>query len=863
MCQDEIQATFASRFVEITTIILFLLALANAKGQGRRWLSTLVWSAAIGLAVECYVSSRPEARYRYPLEAFWLKVGTVPVYIGLGWGLVFYAATWTAQRLASNSAPSKKGFWSGLLASSAVAGSLAVNLDLSLDPVAQAQRLWSWTTWPPKPLPVLKCLSHQYFAPLPNAADLKHTMFGVPYDNFIGWTLGVAVYGFLVRWMFRAVNRRQGQPTARLPGSAALSGEGGILYDIFVPAVAGLGAAAVLYCVRLAVPHLYTLLGGYVTDLGQTRLFATLFLVALFVSWVLVTRGARNQEPNWVILAIVAYFHLTSFGLLIACQKSEQLSSLLVLIPMNFVGGMLAYAWPSLDSLLEFKRRKDRERLGVPPMVYRTLSSYSGAKTRALVCTATTKSELLGVLAFARESGKKVTFRAGGMAFDTQSLNEQLIISLSGGDFAKISVDREHREVTVGATATWGAILKQTLKAGLVPFIMVTNSACTAGGTLSSHSLGRFSPSVGREGAHVRRFKLLTPDGDILECEDGAQSTNYQLFRSVIGGLGYIGTVLEITYRLWPLPGPDSAVETTFTLVEGLAPISTALLANAGVRFDKVITPFVRAVHDAHEGRTTLTPAPIAPRAMSAAINLRGGAWGLLADSSYVSGKPLHRSVFHSPRSLGHLLLQLAATIPWLRGIGYKLTYRAYANKPQTFVDEPTGYTFFEDGNRMVRHALQLLGIPAPVLQQTFIIPADITDPRAATEALVGFLAAADRQFQQYDVQPALIDALYVGKDAHAFVLSSSNDLAGFAVTFTFESLFRPLDAEARAMTALAKDCANVDGRVHLVKNVRAEPATMTLMYGNAIKELQTIRKARTADGVLSNEFSKRALGIY
>src|SRR6201999_60289 len=75
------------------------------------------------------------------------------------------------------------------------------------------------------------------------------------------------------------------------------------------------------------------------------------------------------------------------------------------------------------------------------------------------------------------------------------------------------------------------------------------------GGTVSADCLSRSSPLTGREGTHVRSFKLMTVDGRIIDCRrDDPDHTKALLYRAVIGGFGYLGVLLEVTLDVRPPP---------------------------------------------------------------------------------------------------------------------------------------------------------------------------------------------------------------------------------------------------------------------------------------------------------------------
>jgi decaprenylphospho-beta-D-ribofuranose 2-oxidase len=833
------QPTLASGAVEYTVYAMFVLVFLNALGQGRRWVATLVFGTLTGLGAEYAISHREHARYVYDVKLFLLTPVEVPLCVALGWGMVFYVSTLTAQRMAANAATSGKSYMKSLVVSSLVAGALGVNIDLSLDVVAQAHHFWTWQTW-------------KGDVPTVNTPDQLDTLMGVPYDNFLSWTIGIAVYGLIVRGLFHWVNRASQAKSQVMPGIASLKGSSSWFLDWLIPLVGGLVSAGFFFVLKVPLESVYR-------QVGETAAFAAIFFVALGFLCATIPRGSRSEEINWVVLGTVFYFHGISFLLLIThASDFKKLTPMLILIPMNLFAGLIGYAWPSLDAILDRFPGDPNARL--PLIVRRTLASYGGDKVRALVSAPRSVDELQGLLAFAERTKRKVSFRAGGQAFDTQSLNQDLVISLE--HFDKIEVDAAARTVTVGCGAKWGNILAATSEVGLVPHVMVTSSVASAGGTLSSNSLGRFSPSVGREGAHVASFTLLTLDNEVQVCTDDKQTPNYPLFLSVIGGLGYVGAVLEITYKLLPLPAKASVVKTTFSLVEGLKR-TAGNVAPVKQRYEPLLVPFVDSVCSHRNACHGQPVGAVLAEAFSVAVNLRGSGWGLFARSTYEpakSAETLPRSVFHSPQSVAHILLQIAANFPLLRSLGYWLTYRQYRGKSREFVDPLPGYTFFEDGNRRVRGALHAIGLPGRLVQQTFMIPCDVKDAPGSSERLLAFLGDADGLFTEMKIDPALIDVLYVGRDPHGFLLSSSRNMDAFAITFTFERLILPMNREVEAMKSLSRICLKLNGVVHLVKHVHAADDTIKDMYRAAFADMRAIRTTRNSQPVLANEFSARAL---
>ena len=143
---------------------------------------------------------------------------------------------------------------------------------------------------------------------------------------------------------------------------------------------------------------------------------------------------------------------------------------------------------------------------------FEELGCYSQMhSTLAEVLTPSDVAELAQIVAEARDGGRRITLRAGGNAFDSQSLGSDVVISLKRLDaIGDVFHDDGDACITVGAGARWGDILDTVSPLGLVPAIMVTTENATAGGTLSGNCLSRFSPTFGKEGGWVKRFELLT-----------------------------------------------------------------------------------------------------------------------------------------------------------------------------------------------------------------------------------------------------------------------------------------------------------------------------------------------------------------
>ena len=162
-----------------------------------------------------------------------------------------------------------------------------------------------------------------------------------------------------------------------------------------------------------------------------------------------------------------------------------------------------------------------------------------------------TLDELRAVLEYCKTAGRKITVAGSFHSFDRQNASRDVVISMR--HFDAVTCDPDRGIVTTGAGASWGKIFEITQRHHCLLYTCITGSAPTAGGTLSINSYSIWSPGVGREGQHCLAFRLMTTAGVVLNC---SRSENEALFRGVIGGMGFLGFIVEITYRVLSVGSP-------------------------------------------------------------------------------------------------------------------------------------------------------------------------------------------------------------------------------------------------------------------------------------------------------------------
>jgi FAD/FMN-containing dehydrogenase len=111
-----------------------------------------------------------------------------------------------------------------------------------------------------------------------------------------------------------------------------------------------------------------------------------------------------------------------------------------------------------------------------------------------------------------------------------------------------MELDSANRIMRVGAGATWRDIISVLNAAGFSPTVMQSNHDFTVGGSLSVNCHGWHTNSEPVAGT-VQSLRILTADGDLVEC---SPQENSELFKLALGGYGMFGVILEADIAVVP-----------------------------------------------------------------------------------------------------------------------------------------------------------------------------------------------------------------------------------------------------------------------------------------------------------------------
>ncbi len=438
------------------------------------------------------------------------------------------------------------------------------------------------------------------------------------------------------------------------------------------------------------------------------------------------------------------------------------------------------------------------------------LVSYGGDDASCGLVAPASIGELADLLVRAGRAGRRLTFRGGGCAFDTQSLNTDLVVSLDRLRGMWFSDDAARVQVAGGEP--WGGVVRAALRRGRIPPVLVTTETASAAGTASGNCVSRWSPIHGQDGDHVQGLELVTVRGERLRL-----TRDDDAFFGVTGGLGYLGAIASVDLKL--IENPHDQVETRVVAAGPIAEVLAAC-APASLPPGGEVTAFAALLPDLRRG--------------------------MAYQSRYVSGERLrpYGSV-HQPRSIvrliGELLLRthLGARVIWKLG---------WLTRKARYVDPILDYTFFMDGNVRARRFGRRLGFEMRVLQQTFVVP---------VEAGGELIERARRLFCEARLVPMMADVLYCPSDRA--LLSATHELDGFVASFAFAPRTAGRLARTRdAFVRLSKACRELGGRVHLTKHVHAEPGDLAAMYERTLPRFRELKRRLDPDGLIRNAFLER-----
>ena len=158
-------------------------------------------------------------------------------------------------------------------------------------------------------------------------------------------------------------------------------------------------------------------------------------------------------------------------------------------------------------------------------------------------------TELQECLDVAKKHNLQIAIKAGGNSYTDVFMNSNHLL-IDTSDLKSIKhFDEGKGIITVESGIRIGDLLGKILGKNwnLVGLSGSVNDGI--GGMISSNTHGKDSWSQGNFSQNIISLKLLTADGNIIEINH-----NSEIFNGVVGGLGFLGIIIEVTMKLRRIP---------------------------------------------------------------------------------------------------------------------------------------------------------------------------------------------------------------------------------------------------------------------------------------------------------------------
>jgi len=271
--------------IEIAVYILAALTLRHAGKIGPRRVGEFMAALLYGILLEKLTMWQAQ---NYGYGRFAIMVGSVPLAIGVGWGLILYSAMATSDYL---QLPSPVRPLLDAL--------LALHIDLNMDPVANRIGMWIY--------------------------EPGGSWFGVPYGNFFGWLAAVISFSACMRYL------RQHTPW-RVSRGRWLE----LIYPMlaFPPALISLGVLNQLLLLYLG--------RGYP---GGILVWTVVGFCALIIAR-FIPRCKLDNRPDAVIISIPFIFQAYFVSLIFVNGYAWTVQALAPVSITIWAIGLLAYSLP-------------------------------------------------------------------------------------------------------------------------------------------------------------------------------------------------------------------------------------------------------------------------------------------------------------------------------------------------------------------------------------------------------------------------------------------------------------------------------------------------------------------------------------
>jgi FAD/FMN-containing dehydrogenase len=164
----------------------------------------------------------------------------------------------------------------------------------------------------------------------------------------------------------------------------------------------------------------------------------------------------------------------------------------------------------------------------------------------AVVVGATSTGDVAAAVRYAARTGRRVAVQSTGHGLQSD-LAGTVLVSTHRMD--RVTVDPDSATARVQAGARWRQVIDAAAPYGLAPLNGSSSQVGVVGYTVGG-GLGPMARRYGFAADHVRRFTLVTADGEI---RDVTPETDPHLFWAVRGGKSTFGIVTDLEFGLMPV----------------------------------------------------------------------------------------------------------------------------------------------------------------------------------------------------------------------------------------------------------------------------------------------------------------------
>lgn len=196
-----------------------------------------------------------------------------------------------------------------------------------------------------------------------------------------------------------------------------------------------------------------------------------------------------------------------------------------------------------------------------PFMRWQRVSALVGSRnTRSLVAYPENEQQCSQTLEFCRQHNLSICPRGSGRSYGDAILNDGHVVLDMSRMNRILEFDRENGVVTAQAGTKIIDIFAMCHHLGFTLPASPTDSSISVGGALAANVNGKESWRVGNFGDQVLRLRVLTASGTVetLDRQHGRE-----LFLAVLGGMGLLGLVVDVSVQLIKIPSPYLSVAIT------------------------------------------------------------------------------------------------------------------------------------------------------------------------------------------------------------------------------------------------------------------------------------------------------------